>query len=348
MFGASGALLLVLTNLGARTSVVVPAKVRQLELPAAFGEPHPELDRLAASSLIAFVVVVVLSAAVGWWVAGRALRPLRTITSTARDISASNLHERLDLSGPDDEVKELGETLNELFGRLEASFESQRHFVANASHELRTPLTAERTLLQVALADPGATVESLRTTCEELLTLGDQQERLIEALLTLASSEGGLDQSEPIDLQRIVGDVVAQRRDQFARAGLRVDESITAAQLVGDPSLIESLVINLVDNAVLHNVDGGWIDISTSAIDGAATISVRNSGPTVPSGEVDRLFQPFQRLARERTGTAGHGLGLAIVAAIADAHGATLVTRARPAGGLDIDVTFAGDDATPR
>ena len=139
----------------------------------------------------------------GWLIAGRLLRPLRTITATARDISASNLNRRLSLDGRDDEFAELGETLDDLFGRLEASFESQRHFVANASHELRTPLTAERTLLQVALADPDATAPTLRAACEQVLALGDQQERLIEALLTLATSEGGIEQWEPFDLAAV-------------------------------------------------------------------------------------------------------------------------------------------------
>ena len=157
-------------------------------------------------------VLVVSSLAVGWLIAGRLLRPLRTITATARDISASNLNRRLSLDGPDDEFTELGETLDGLFGRLEASFESQRHFVANASHELRTPLTAERTLLQVALADPEASAETLRSTCEQLLALGDQQERLIDALLTLASSERGIDRWDPFDLADVARKVILARR----------------------------------------------------------------------------------------------------------------------------------------
>ena len=143
---------------------------------------------------LVFLATVVVAVALGWLIAGRFLRPLRTITATARDISASNLSRRLSITGREDELTELGETLDDLFARLEASFQAQRHFVANASHELRTPLTAERTLLQLALADPDATVQTLRSTCQQVLALGDQQERLIEALLTLASSERGIDQ----------------------------------------------------------------------------------------------------------------------------------------------------------
>jgi CheY-like chemotaxis protein len=175
---------------------------------------------------------------------------LRTITATARDISASNLHRRLGLSGRDDEFKELAETLDDLFERLQTSFESQRHFVANASHELRTPLTAERTLLQVALADPDATAETLRSTCRDVLALGEQQERLIEALLTLASGEQGIEQREPFDLAEIAGNVVLARHQEARRRDIRVDTALATAPAAGDPNLVESLVANLVDNAL--------------------------------------------------------------------------------------------------
>jgi signal transduction histidine kinase len=289
---------------------------------------------------IALPVVVLLAVAGGWLIAGRLLRPLRTITATARDISASNLSRRLDLRGPD-EFAELGETLDGLFGRLEAAFESQRHFVANASHELRTPLTAERTLLQVALADPGATAATLRSTCEEALALGDRQERLIAALLTLASGEGGVEQWEPFDLAEIAGNVVAARHKDAERRGLQVSTALSAAATAGDPRLAESLVANLVDNAIRYNVTGGRVSVSTVSVAGRAALRVTNTGPVISPGQVDRLFQPFQRLGGVRTGNGdGYGLGLSIVRAIADAHGATLATRAQPEGGLDIEVTF--------
>jgi signal transduction histidine kinase len=291
--------------------------------------------------LAMLAIVAVVAGGVGWLLAGRVLRPLRGIIASARAISASNLSERLSLHGPDDEFRELGETLDDLFGRLEASFESQRHFVANASHELRTPLAAERTLLQVALADPEASAETLRSTCEQVLILGDQQERLIEALLTLASSERGIAQWEPFDLAEIAGKAILYHRREAERRGIRVEASLAAAPATGDPRLVESLIANLVDNATRHNADGGRVEISTAITGGLAIVSVGNTGSLIPPDEVDRLFQPFQRLGSERIRHAGgHGLGLAIVRAIAGVHGATLAARVRPEGGLDVEVTF--------
>jgi signal transduction histidine kinase len=287
--------------------------------------------------------LVIASLAVGWLIAGRFLRPLRTITATARDISASNLNRRLDLTGRNDEFKDLGETLDDLFGRLEASFESQRHFVANASHELRTPLAAERTLLQVALADPQATAGTLRETCQQVLVLGDRQERLIEALLTLASSERGVEQWEPFDLAEVAGKVLDDRRQEAEHRRLRVRAALTAAPATGDPRLAESLVANLVDNAIRHNAAGGRVEVWTTMTDGQAVIRIRNTGAVVPSYELNRLFQPFQRLGDERIRHGdgdGHGLGLAIVRAIAAAHKAAVRVTAGSEGGLDIEVSF--------
>ena len=297
---------------------------------------------------IAVPVVVLLAIVGGWLIAGRLLRPLRTITATARDISASNLNRRLGLGGREDEFAELGETLDDLFGRLEASFDSQRHFVANASHELRTPLTAERTLLQVALADPDATAQSLRSACEQVLALGDQQERLIEALLTLATSEGGIEQWEPFDLAAVAWHVITIRREGAARRGVHLETRLAEAPTAGDPRLAESLVANLVDNAIRHNSDGGRAEISTASAGGQATIRVRNTGAVIPPEQLGRLFQPFGRANGERIRhTDGHGLGLAIVQAIARAHAATLTPRAQPEGGLDVEVTFPGKPSTP-
>jgi len=291
---------------------------------------------------LVFAGTVLVALALGWLIAGRFLRPLRTITATARDISASNLSRRLSLAGCGDEFTELGETLDDLFARLEASFQAQRRFVANASHELRTPLTAERTLLQVALADPGATVETLRSTCQQLLTLGDQQERLIEALLTLASSERGIDQWQPFDLAEIAGKAIMDRHQESGRRGIRIDAALNPAPATGDPSLADSLVANLVDNAIRHNLDGGRAGSSRPRERDKAILSVSNTGAVIPPAEVDRLFQPFQRLGTERVGHAdGTGLGLAIVRAIAGVHGATLTANARPEGGLDIQVSFS-------
>jgi signal transduction histidine kinase len=296
---------------------------------------------LEVAPALVFIATVLVALALGWLIAGRFLRPLRTITSTARDISATNLSRRLGLAGNYDEFTELGETLDGLFGRLEASFQAQRHFVANASHELRTPLTAERTLLQVALADPDASADTLRATCHEVLALGEQQERLIEALLTLASSERGVERWEPFDLAEIAGKAILDRSQEAERRGIRVETAMSAAPATGDRSLAGSLVANLVDNAIRHNRDGGRVEICTAIADGLAVLSVRNTGPYIAPGDVDRLFEPFQHLGTERIRRAsGHGFGLAIVRAIAGVHGATLTAAARPEGGLDIKVSF--------
>ena len=352
LFFACALVLLVVSDLaflgGSRTAPAPyqPPAAGALASPGpAFGTtPRGEdIHRLALASLATLPVAVALAFGLSWLVSGRLLRPLRTITATARDISATNLHRRLALGRPDDELTELGQTLDDLFGRLEAAFASQRRFVANAAHELRTPLTAERTLLQVTLADPEASAATLRVACEEVLTLGEQQARLIDALLTLATSERGVERWEPVDLAAVVEAVVLGRREEADRSQLRVDVAPGEASVSGDPLLLERLVVNLVDNALCYNLAGGRVEITTATRNGQATLTVGNTGPVVPGAEIERLFQPFQRLgdARDRQpDEPGHGLGLAIVRAIAEAHGARVTARARPEGGLEIAVHF--------
>ena len=299
------------------------------------------LPEVLAYSGVALAVLAVVSLALGWLVADRALRPLRVITSAARVVSASSLDERLSVASAYEEFRELGDTLNGLFARLEAAFESQRRFVANASHELRTPLAAERTVLQVALADPAASAESLRVACRQVLQLGEQQERLVTALLTLAAGQSGLRHREPSDLAEVTSQVVAGRQPDADRGNVRVTAGLGPAVVTGDPALTMSLVANLVDNAVRHNVPGGHVQVTTGTNRRRPWLSVSNSGPVVPPGEVGRLLEPFQQLNGERTRhDGGHGLGMAIVAAVASAHGADLAVRARPEGGLDVTVTF--------
>lgn len=342
-FFLSGAALLSIPILS--TSSTQPAGVQVPETGPRPEAVSPDLGPLLTASAVGLAVMVLISIALGWLIAGRFLRPLRMITATARDISANNLHRRLGRTGHNDEFTVLAATLDDLFSRLEASFESQRHFVTNASHELRTPLTAERTLLQVALADPSADADSLRAACLEVLALGAAQERLINALLTLAGGEQGLEHRVPFDLATIARTVLLGRSGPSAR-GIEVHASLEHAPSSGDPSLVESLVTNLVDNALRHNVSGGKVTVSTwSGGDGRARLRVTNTGPVVPPSAVLSLFEPFQRLGAQRlrhTDRAhdGHGLGLAIVRAIATAHGATLNPIARPEGGLDIEVTF--------
>ena len=298
-------------------------------------------QQLLIAAGIALAAIAVAAAAIGWLIAGQVLRPLRTITAAARRISASSLHERLALPGPGDELKELADTLDSLFARLEASFDAQRRFAASASHELRTPLTRERTLLQVTLADPAATTATWQAAAREVLASNAGQERLIEALLTLASSETGPSEREPADLAAITSAALAAARPAISRLGLHVHASLQPAILDGDPLLIQQLAANLIDNAARHNIPGGQIQITTSTSHASAVLSVTSTGPVIPPADVDRLFQPFQRPGpRPARRDDGHGLGLSIVAAIATAHTATITAQPRPGGGLAIDVTF--------
>ena len=310
---------------------------------AGLGQVTLDRQQLLIASVVSLAVIVVAAAAIGWLLAGRVLRPLRTITGAARRISASRLHERLALRGPDDELKELADTLDELFARLEASFDAQRRFAANASHELRTPLTRERTLLQVTRADPAATTGTWQAVSQDLLASNVEQERLLEALLTLASTEAGIGEREPADLAAITGVALTAARPAISRLSLNVHTDIQPATLEGDPLLIQQLVANVIDNAARHNISGGDLRVATRADGGRAVLSVTNTGPVIPAAEVDRLFQPFQRLGpRPARRDGGHGLGLSIVRAIATAHAATVTVTAQPvpAGGLAVEVTF--------
>jgi signal transduction histidine kinase len=308
---------------------------------AGLGQLSLDRPQLLIASGLALVVVAVAAAAIGWLIAGQVLRPLSTITAAARRISASSLHERLALNGPDDELKELADTLDSLFARLEDSFDAQRRFAANASHELRTPLTRERALLQVTLADPAATSGTWQAVSRELLASNAEQDRLIEALLTLASSEAGPGEREPADLAAITSAALAAARPAISRLGVHVQTDIQPAVLDGDLLLVQQLTANLIDNAVRHNIPGGDIQVSTRTSAAGAVLSVTSSGQVIPAADVDRLFQPFQRLGpRPARRDGGHGLGLSIVRAIATAHAATITAQARPGGGLAIDVTF--------
>ena len=302
--------------------------------------------QLLVDSAIALAIVAVLALLAGWLVAGRMLRPIRTITRTARRISSASLHERLALDGPQDELKELGDTLDDLFDRLEASFEAQRQFAANASHELRTPLARQRALIQVALADPQASFSSLRAAHERVLVSEQHLEQMIEALLTLTRGQAGPERREHLDLEVLASHALLAREAELAGGELEVRTTLSTGPVVGDPRLIERLIANLIDNAILHNTPHGHVDIATGTRDGHAFVSVTNSGPAVPPEEIQRLFQPFQRLGSARTRhNNGHGLGLSIVQAIVDTHGARLSARAQPQGGLTIEISFPPADA---
>jgi signal transduction histidine kinase len=330
---------------GSANPDVTPAQARQLEAQAR--QQHDAvLDELLTQSGIALGVMAVLSIALGWLVAGRVLRPLRTMTATTRQISEHNLHERLDVQGPRDELKDLGDTIDGLLTRVEGAFDAQRRFVANASHELRTPLTLERTMLQVALADPHLTLHSLRATCEDVLAADEQQEHLIEALLMLARSQRGLDHRELFDLAAIGRDVLHAHEPDAVASGLTLGAVLSPAPVSGDARLTERLVSNLVENAVRYNIPNGTVQMEIGSSTGRPVLRITNTGPAVPADQVERLLQPFQRLATDRgTEHDGLGLGLSIVTAIADAHGATVTAEPFSDGGLDIEVIFPAPSA---
>ena len=308
-----------------------------------------------AGVLLQLGIAVVLLAALaglayglGWLVAGRVLRPLQIMRDTTRRISERNLHQRLAVQGPNDELKDLADTIDGLLARLDAAFDAQRRFIANAAHELRTPLTLQRALLEVALDDPKPTVTSLRLACERAVAAGERHERLIESLLTLATGERGLDTRETVDLAGLGRAVLQVREPEAARGGIRVVAALEPAWTQGSPPLVERLVANLVDNALRYNLPGGGVEVATSTTAGAALLAVSNDGPLVSADEVERMFQPFERLGDRRSGAPdGYGLGLSIARAIAAAHGAEITALPRIGGGLQVEVRFPALEVTP-
>jgi signal transduction histidine kinase len=328
---------------GKPIGVRMPDQLRGL----AVRQQAAQLHQLLLQSAIALGVMTVFAIWLGWLVAGRVLRPLQTMTASVRTMSAANLRERLAMTGPADELKNLGDTFDGLLDRLESSFEAQRQFVANASHELRTPLARQRTIGEVALRDPHPTIESLRSSQERMLAAGEQEEQLIEALLTLARGERALDRREPVDLAAVAGEVLSARRPDAERRGLQVDASLGAATISGDSNLVERLLANLVDNAVRHNGTRGRVEVVTGIKEGRAILFVANTGPVMAQDEIEWIFEPFRRLGTDRTGHGeGFGLGLSIVQAIVTAHGATIAARPRPGGGLEVEVAFSPPEQT--
>ncbi|MEU2791848.1 ATP-binding protein [Streptomyces sp. NPDC007100] len=299
------------------------------------------LKELLTASGIALALLTFLSVWLGWLMAGRALRPLRTMAHTAKAISANDLHRRLGAPGPSDEIKELADAFDALLDHLEGAFEAQRRFVANASHELRTPLTFERSLLEITLADPDASAAELRETCLRVLGSNTRQGKLIEALLTLARSQRGLDRRVPVDLAAPAAECLGRPHTADGPPGVRLCGDLAPAAVMGDPPLVERLIANLVDNAVRHNVPGGEVRVWTGLHEGRPALRVRNTGPKVLPAQVEFIFQPFQRLHAARLGGHdGQGIGLSIVAAIAAAHDADLHAEPLPEGGLEIRVDF--------
>jgi signal transduction histidine kinase len=296
------------------------------------------LDHLLYFSLAGLTLTALLSALLGWIVAGRALRPVHAITAAARRASDENLGERIALAGPPDELKELADTFDAMLGRLDAAFASQRRFVANASHELRTPLTVMRTAIDVTLAKRERTPAQLEAMGAEVHQAAERAEALIEALLTLARSDRGQGPRAPFDLAVLAEDALDAAGPEILATSLRVTTDLQPAPVIGDPVLVERLVANLIDNAVRHNVHDGWIDVITGSREGMAYISVANGGPVIPKAEVVSLFEPFRRL-RPSTGDAlseGVGLGLSIARSVVTAHQGEITARAREDGGLEV------------
>ncbi|MDQ4132542.1 MAG: HAMP domain-containing histidine kinase [Actinomycetota bacterium] len=305
------------------------------------------LHAVLVQSSIALGVMAVAAVGLGWMVAGRALRPLQDVTAAARRLSEANLHERLALQGPRDELKELADTFDGMLERLERAFESQRRFVANASHELRTPLTIQRTLVEVALADSEADERTLREMAVAVEAAIGRSQRLIDSLLVLARSEQEITATEPVDVADAAALAMDHARVEAGGHGISLSADLHPAPMEGTRVLIERLVANLVENAVRHNHSGGWVRIETGTDGDARTAWVRvtNSGPVVAAEQVAGLFEPFRRLGHDRVvSQKGAGLGLSIVRAVAAAHRGRVATAARAEGGLDIIVTLPRRD----
>jgi len=295
------------------------------------------LRHLLFYSLAGLAAMALVSALLGWIVAGRVLRPVHAITAAARRASEENLGERIGLTGPADELKELADTFDAMLARLESAFASQRRFVANASHELRTPLTVMRTAIDVTLAKPRRTPDQLEAMAAEVRQAAERAEALIEALLTLARSDRGQGPRSALDMAVFAEDALDAAAAAIKAGSLTVRPVLEPGTAVGDPVLVERLVTNLVDNAVRHNVPDGWLEVTTGSEDGMAFISVANSGPVIPDAEVPALFEPFRRRC-PHDGPAGTGLGLSIVQSVVSAHHGNVVACPGPYGGLEITV----------
>jgi signal transduction histidine kinase len=293
------------------------------------------LHRLLLEYAGALVVMTGVSVALGWWMAGRALAPLRAITSTAQRVSGENLGERIALQGPDDELKELADTFDGMLRRLDAAFASQKRFVANASHELRTPLAIMRTEVDVALADPHASVEELRAMGEAVRETIDRSEALIASLLLLARSGGLHGREEPVNLAQLAGDAVTDLTRGAEAVGVRITTALEPAMTRGDADLLARMLANLVENGIRHNRPGGELRIASSTVAGMVEVLVRNDGAPINPQHLSSLTEPFRRLSRK---TGGFGLGLSIVRSVAEVHGGTLTLTAPPQGGLEVRV----------
>ncbi|MEV7190592.1 HAMP domain-containing sensor histidine kinase [Streptomyces sp. NPDC093510] len=324
----------------------LPEHPTEVQLNAALNEcvnrmRQSALDNLLSRSLLALLGLAVIAFAFGYAMAGRVLSPLGRITRTARRVAGTDLTRRIELDGPDDELKELSDTFDEMLDRLERAFTAQQRFVGNASHELRTPLAINRTLLEVHLSDPGAPPE-LHQLGKTLLATNERSEQLVEGLLLLARSDNQIVERKPVDLAEVADRAVDQVRAEADAKGVEIRGERAPAVVQGNGVLLERIALNLVQNAVRYNVpDEGWVEVTTEAQHGQAVLVVSNTGPVVPAYEIDNLFEPFRRLRTERTGSdKGVGLGLSIARSVARAHGGRIIAEPREGGGLVMRVTL--------
>jgi signal transduction histidine kinase len=294
-----------------------------------------DLRDLTLQYLAILAAMAGLSGALGWFVAGRVLRPMSEITATARRVSKESLHERIALEGPDDELKQLADTFDSMLARLEAGFEREAAFVRNASHELRTPLSVIRTEADVTLADEADDPDALRRALAVVREASERSERLIDALLTLARA--GRD--DPPRAEVDLSELVRQLTEESDLDGLRLKVALRPARVLGDRELLRTMAANLIDNAVRHNSADGWIEIRTESAGEEARLEISNSGPTIAAEEAASLTEPFRRLGAARTGD-GLGLGLSIAASVAHAHGGQLAIDPLEQGGLRVSIAL--------
>ncbi|BCY14324.1 cell wall metabolism sensor histidine kinase WalK [Actinoplanes sp. L3-i22] len=308
-------------------------------------------DQLLVKGLSALVAIGIIGTAGGYLVTRRALRPLHTVTQTAQRLGEETLDQRIRYAGADDEVAELARTFDAMLDRLAEAFESQKRFVANASHELRTPLAVMRTEIDVTLSDPEADVAEYRRMARVVRDASMRANGLVDALLVLARSEAQsgrrLVRKVPADLAMSATNALSAVKDEADRMRLEITTDLTAAPVVGDPSLLDRLAGNLIENAIRYNHLLGRLWLRTMSVDGQARLIVGNTGHEVEQAEVPGLFEPFRRGGWERTGSRGSGLGLSIVRAVCDAHGGTVSAIALADGGLEVTVSLPAADTTP-
>ncbi len=301
------------------------------------------LDDLLLAYAVAIPIVGFIALGLGWLAAGRALRPVKQLTQTAQKLGDETLDQRIALEGPDDDLKQLADTLDAMLARLEVAFRTQRRFAADVSHEVRTPLAIIKAEAEVTLADAESSARE-RRLAHSVLEAADRAESLVDSLLALARSESTMRDHELVDLAELTGDVVGERVTAAGSAGVQIELDLGSATVRGDPFLLERLVANLVDNGINHNITSdGWVRISVDSQDGQTVLEVTNTGDILSSGDTERIAEPFHRLGTPDS--PGFGLGMTIVRSVAEAHGGEVAIDPRPDGGLSVAVSLPAERA---